>query len=154
MEDNEFKKLLKKALIIGSFFAVAGLFYWLEWRGALVFYALMVAVVLVLVILLQSGKGGGLASLGGMSGESFLGTQSATPISKATYVIGFLLLFIGMLVARLGMLSTEGMERPERSDQPVLGSGGGMGGSPLFPGRQEDRTEQEDGDQEGESSEQ
>ena len=155
MEDNEFKKYLKRAGIIGAFFGVAFAFYLLGWRGALVFYAVITAVVLVLVILLQSGKGGGLASLGGMSGESFLGTQSATPISKATYVIGALLLFMCMLVARMGILGTEGMERPERSDQPTLGAGG-TGAMPLLPGAGEGQAppEEEGENQEGESSEQ
>jgi len=63
----------------------------------------LVGIAAVLAILLQSGKGGGLStSLGGMGGDSLLGTHSATPIAKATYVMLGLILFICLLVARMG----------------------------------------------------
>jgi protein translocase SecG subunit len=57
----------------------------------------------VLAILIQSGRGGGLAaSLGGVGGESLLGARSATPIARGTYVLLGLFLFICMLLANLG----------------------------------------------------
>jgi len=108
MEPEEVRKLLKRVLVIGAFFALAAVFYVLGrggggfWRGVLIAYALIVSLVLVLAILLQSGKGGGLASIGGIGGESLLGARSATPIAKATAVLGGLLLFICMLLARQG----------------------------------------------------
>ncbi len=105
MEPEEIRKLVKRISIIASFFLLALLFYYLGgplWRGVLLIYALMVTVVMVLAILVQSGSGGGLAGLGGAGGESLLGARAATPIAKATYVLGALLLFICMLLARMG----------------------------------------------------
>jgi protein translocase SecG subunit len=103
MDLDEQKRLAKRALIVGGLFALAVIFFRLQSRGLLIAYVLMVGVLLVLAILLQSSKGGGLASLGGLGGDSLLGTRSATPIAKATYVMGALLLFICMLLARLGV---------------------------------------------------
>jgi len=130
LEQAELKKRLKKIGIIGAFFAPALLFYALNLRGALVFYALILSVVLVLMVLIQSGRGGGLASLGGLDTDSLFGTHSATPISKATYVIGVLLIVTCMLAARLGTIKREGetpqqpgMEMPIPSDMtPEQGS--------------------------------
>ncbi len=108
MEPDKLKKLLKRIAIVGSFFLLGLLLYLLGGsnyalaRWLLLSYALLVTAVMVLAILLQSGRGGGLASLGGLGGDALLGTRSATPIAKATYVMGALFLFICMLMARLG----------------------------------------------------
>jgi len=106
LEEAQLKKYAKKVGVIGSFFLVALLFYWLGWRRALVAYALVAAAIMVLMILVQSGRGGGLASLGGLDTDALFGTHSATPISKATYVLGILFIFICMLAVKLG---TQGM---------------------------------------------
>ena len=103
MDPEEIRKLLKRVGIIAGFFALAIVFYALGpvGIGFLVGYALLVGIAAVLAILIQSGKGGGLStSLGGLGGDSLLGTHSATPIAKATYVMLGLLLFICVLVAR------------------------------------------------------
>jgi len=109
MDSDELRRLLKRIAIAGSFFVLALLLYLLGGthyglaRGLLLVYAIVVTVVMLLAILLQSGRGGGLASLGGLGGDSLLGARSATPIAKATYVMGALFLFICMLLARLGL---------------------------------------------------
>jgi len=109
MESDDLRRLLKRIAVAGSFFLLALLMYLLGRtnyslaRGLLVAYALIVTVLTVLAILLQSGRGGGLASIGGMGGDTLLGARSATPIAKATYVMGALFLFICMLIARLGI---------------------------------------------------
>ncbi len=103
MDPEALRGQLKKGAITGAFFALALVFYALGWRTALVAYVIVVAVVAVLAILLQSGRGGGLsASLAGLGGDSLLGTHSATPIAKATYVMLALFIFICTLTARLG----------------------------------------------------
>ena len=110
MDPDQIRKLLKRVAIAGAFFLVALLLYMLGWRKLLIAYALIVAVVMILAILLQSGRGGGLASLGGMGGENLLGARAATPIAKATYVMGALFLFICILVARLGLVTRAGAQ--------------------------------------------
>ena len=103
MDPEELRANAKKSAIIGSFFALALLFFVLHWRAALVAYVVIVGLLATLAILIQSGKGGGLAaSLGGIGADSLLGTHSATPIAKATYVMLGLSIFILILTARLG----------------------------------------------------
>jgi preprotein translocase subunit SecG len=101
--DEEILAKLRKAAIIGAFFGLALLFFALGWHAALKIYVIVVGFFATLAILIQSGKGGGLAaSLGGLGGESLLGVRSATPIAKATYVMLALFIFICMLTAILG----------------------------------------------------
>ncbi len=121
MDPEEVRAQLKKWLIIAAFFALALVFYALKWRGALVAYVMVVGLLAVLAILIQSGRGGGLAaSLGGLGGDSLLGARSATPIAKATYVMLGLFLVICILAARLG-------PAPQAE----------AGGLPLLPGQPE-----------------
>jgi len=109
MDPEEFRSKTKTGLIIAAFFAAALLFYLMEWRGLLTAYLFLLAAVAVLAILIQSGRGGGLAaSLGGLGGDSLLGVRSASPIAKATYVMLALFLFIGVLRARLGPAEATG----------------------------------------------
>ena len=111
MDPDRVKKLVKRTLFVLLFFALAVVFFLLPETGLvnrtgarvlLIAYVLIVCVLMVCAVLLQSGRGGGLASLGGVSGDSLLGTRSATPIAKATYVLGALFLFISMLIAMRG----------------------------------------------------
>ncbi len=101
--DEELLAKVKKAAIIGSFFGVSVLFAFLRWPAALKVYVVLVGLFATLAILIQSGKGGGLAaSLGGLGGESLLGVHSASPIAKATYLMLALFLFNCMLIAIIG----------------------------------------------------
>lgn len=103
--NEELREKLKKGAIVGSFFALALVFYLLNWRTLLVVYVMVVGLVSVLAILIQSGKGGGLAaSFGGMGRDSILGVRAATPIAKATYVLLALFVFICILIARMGVV--------------------------------------------------
>jgi preprotein translocase subunit SecG len=130
MDPEQFRAQAKKGLIIGAFFALALVFFVLGWRAALVAYALLLAVVSGLAILIQSGRGGGLAaSLGGLGGDSLLGVHSATPIAKATYVMLALFIFILILAARMhapeeqggGLLEAERPAPPPVQAEPVPG---------------------------------
>jgi preprotein translocase subunit SecG len=63
---------------------------------------LFVGVILVIVVLLQSGKGGGLASMGGSGAgtDSLIGgRQAATLLTKATWVSGGLFLFLALVLS-------------------------------------------------------
>jgi protein translocase SecG subunit len=122
MDPEEVRKWIKRIAFIAVFFVVALLFYIFGassgnavWRKLLVVYGICVGIVAVLAILLQSGRGGGLASLGGLGGDSLLGTRSATPIAKATYVMLALFLFIFMLTQRLSQRLPEG-------EPPLIGA--------------------------------
>ena len=121
MEPEEVRKLIKRVAFVGVFFLLAVMFYMFGrggspvWRKVLVAYAIAVGIGAVLAILLQSGRGGGLASLGGLGGDSLLGARSATPIAKATYVMLALFLFLSMLISRLG-------QETVAADEGVIGA--------------------------------
>jgi len=70
---------------------------------ALVAVFVIDAAVLVLAVLLQSGRGGGLAgALGGLGGgESALGTRATSTIAKITWVLGGVFLFTCVFIAWL-----------------------------------------------------
>lgn len=140
MDPEEFRSKVKTGLVIGAFFGVALLFYLMEWRGLLTVYLFLLAAVAVLAILIQSGRGGGLAaSLGGIGGDSLLGVRSASPIAKATYVMLALFLFIGVLRARLGPAEAtgSGLLQPQQQApavQPELPEQEAMpGAGPVVP---------------------
>lgn len=148
MDPDQLKKLLKRIAITGSFFLLAILLYLLGGshfalaRRLLIAYVLIVTAVMVLAILLQSGRGGGLASLGGLSGDSLLGARSATPIAKATYVMGALFLLICMLIARLSAQSPAAVGSPGLPEVPPIeapastsepGAADEAGGQPDVP---------------------
>jgi protein translocase SecG subunit len=129
VEPEELRKRMKTGAIVAAFFALALLFYALGWRGALVAYVVLVGVLAVLAILLQSGRGGGLvSSLGGLGGDSLLGTHSATPIAKATYVMLALFIFICMLTAHLGAGEEGDVSLLPREEPPLQLPLSGMGG--------------------------
>ncbi len=136
--DEELLAKVRKAAIIGAFFALAVVFAIMGWTTALKIYVVLVGLFATLAILIQSGKGGGLAaSLGGLGGESLLGVRSATPIAKATYLMLALFLFNCMLIALVGPaehkgegLSEKAAPPPAQQSMPVLPA---TGAAPTIP---------------------
>jgi len=71
--------------------------------GILLFFHIVVCVTLILVVLLQAGKGGGLAgafgAAGGQTGQMLFGGRgAATFLSKATTVLGAAFLLTSLLL--------------------------------------------------------
>jgi preprotein translocase subunit SecG len=105
--------------------------------GILLFLFLAVCVLLCLLILIQSDKGGGISgALGGLSGaNSFLGTQdTANVLTKGTYIFGSAFLALCILMTFFapggGSAAKSGMQRRAERVQsitPVPVSAGGMG---------------------------
>jgi len=107
--------------------------------GILLFLFIIVCVLVCLVILIQSDKGGGISgAIGGLSGASnFLGTQdTATVLTKGTYVLGSIFLVLCVLMTFFapggsgGSVPKSGMQkRAERVQAitPMPVSAGGMG---------------------------
>jgi preprotein translocase subunit SecG len=69
--------------------------------GVILAVLLLVAILLITAVLLQAGTGGGLAAMGGgASTDSFLGGRQATTIlTKATWWLGGIFLFLSMVLA-------------------------------------------------------
>jgi preprotein translocase subunit SecG len=79
--------------------------------GILLALLILDGILMGIIILLQSGKGGGLASMGGGSGtDTFIGgRQAATILTKATWVTAGLFLTIALV---LSILSSR-QQRPQ-----------------------------------------
>lgn len=69
--------------------------------GLLLTLMLIDGALLAVIVLLQSGKGGGLASMGGGMGTDTLigGRQAATILTKATWVAGGVFLFLALALS-------------------------------------------------------
>jgi preprotein translocase subunit SecG len=84
--------------------------------GLFLTLALVDGALLVVIVLLQSGKGDGLAAMGGAGGtmaDSILGgRQAATLLTKATWVTGAVFLFL--------MFALSVMSSRARTPQPLL----------------------------------
>jgi len=98
------------------------------------------------VVLLQAGKGGGLAAMGGGAGtETFIGgRQAATILTKATWITGGVFLALALVLSILSsrarrpdesILQREFREVPAAPAQP----------RPILPGTQPAPTDQEGG---------
>jgi preprotein translocase subunit SecG len=98
--------------------------------GFLLALLLLVGVFMSVVVLLQSGKGGGLASMGGTgAGTDTLigGRQAATLLTKATWVSGGLFLALALLLSIMSSRQTTpqsilrgGVEAPvQTAPQPL-----------------------------------
>lgn len=82
------EKLFKWGIAIVTIFGVIGVFFRLELVTPLFIVLVLTCCTLVLLILLQAGKGGGLAALGGLTDQSAFGTKTGTFLSKVTYLVG------------------------------------------------------------------
>ena len=107
--------------------------------GILLFLFIIVCVLVCLVILIQSDKGGGISgAIGGLSGASnFLGTQdTANVLTKGTYVLGSIFLVLCVLMTFFvpgggsGSVPKSDMQKRAEKVQtvtPTPVSSGGMG---------------------------
>ncbi|HEX7049620.1 MAG TPA: preprotein translocase subunit SecG [Longimicrobiales bacterium] len=79
--------------------------------GILLTLLILDGILMTVVVLLQSGKGGGLAAVGGGAGtETFIGgRQAATLLTRATWVTGGIFLFLALV---LSVMSSR-REQPE-----------------------------------------
>src|SRR5574341_973721 len=82
------EKAFKWGIAIVVIFGLLNAFYFLNLVIALKIVLPILSVFLIGSILLQSGKGGGLAAIGGLGDQAAFGTRTSTFLSKVTYLIG------------------------------------------------------------------
>lgn len=82
------EKTVKWALAIVVVFGFVFTMTYLQMVPVLKTFLVLTSVVLIGCILLQAGKGGGLAAIGGLQDQSSFGTRSSTFLGKLTYLIG------------------------------------------------------------------
>jgi preprotein translocase subunit SecG len=80
--------------------------------GLLLTLLIIDGVLLIVTVLLQAGKGGGLAAMGGGAGADTLmgGRQAATLLTRTTWITGGLFLALSLI---LSVLSTGSRNAPE-----------------------------------------
>jgi preprotein translocase subunit SecG len=101
---------------------------------------------LAVVILLQAGKGGGLAAMGGgvTATEGVLGGRQATTfLTRATWTSGAIFMVLALILAILssrggdtGSILQDDFQAPTQQPTPVIPEGGAGGGeepSPVIP---------------------
>lgn len=82
------EKAFKWGIAIIVIFGILNAFYFLNLVIALKIALPVLCVFLIGSILLQSGKGGGLAAIGGLGDQAAFGTRTSTFLTKVTYLIG------------------------------------------------------------------
>src|SRR5687767_15832712 len=102
--------------------------------GLLLALLLIDGVLLGIVVLLQSGKGGGLASMGGGAGtDTFIGgRQAATILTKASWAMGGLFLTLSLVLAVLSSRA----QRPQSILRDEFGQTAPAAPQPVLPGVQ------------------
>jgi protein translocase SecG subunit len=98
----------KWILAIVIIFGLIAMFFAFQWSGALKASLIVSCIVLIAVVLLQSGKGGGLAAIGGFSDQSAFGTKTGTVLGNITYLVGATFIFATILLTKLTLTSIHG----------------------------------------------
>jgi protein translocase SecG subunit len=82
------EKAFKWGIAIIVIFGMLNAFYFFNLVIALKIALPILCVFMIGSILLQSGKGGGLAAIGGLGDQAAFGTRTSTFLTKVTYLIG------------------------------------------------------------------
>lgn len=101
---------LKWIMAIVIIFGLLAMFYTFNWSTVLKTSLIFSCVVLIGCVLLQAGKGGGLAAIGGLADESALGTQSGGVLVKITYLMGAVFIVSTLLLTKLTLFSIHGTD--------------------------------------------
>ncbi|MGR3179539.1 MAG: preprotein translocase subunit SecG [Candidatus Anammoxibacter sp.] len=85
---NRSESIIKWAIVIVIIFGLQTTFFILEWTTVLKVSLIIVAIAMIGNILLQSGRGGGLAAIGGLTDQSMMGTQTGAFLQYVTFLLG------------------------------------------------------------------
>ncbi len=91
-------------------FGLLAMFYINNWSGALKVTLIFSCVVLIGCVLLQAGKGGGLAAIGGLADESAMGSQPGGILARITYLVGAIFIVSTLLLTKLTLTSIHGTD--------------------------------------------
>lgn len=99
---------LKWITAIVIIFGLLTMCYMLQMSTVLKTLLILMSVVLIGIVLMQAGRGGGLAAIGGLSDQAAFGTKSSTILSKLTYLVGASFIFTTILLTKLTLSSIHG----------------------------------------------
>lgn len=95
-------------------FGMLTVFFILGWSTVLKSTLIFSCIVLIGCVLLQSGKGGGLAAIGGLADQSAMGTQAGGILSKITYLVGAVFIVATLFLTKLTLTSIHGTDTLRR----------------------------------------
>lgn len=101
---------LKWIMAIVTIFGLLAMFYIFSWSTVLKSSLIFSCIVLIGCVLLQAGKGGGLAAIGGLADQSALGTQTGGVLAKVTYLVGAVFIISTLLLTKLTLSSIHGTD--------------------------------------------
>ncbi len=99
---------LKGITAIVIIFGLLTMFYTLQWSAVLKPLLILFCFVLIGTVLMQAGRGGGLAAIGGLSDQTALGTKTSSVLTKFTYLMGASFIFTTILLTKLTLTSIHG----------------------------------------------
>jgi len=109
---------LKWITAIVIIFGLLTMFYVLQWSTVLKASLISFSVILIGAVLLQAGRGGGLAAIGGLEDQSAMGTRTGGVLTRITYLLGASFIFTTILLTKLTLTSMHGTGTMGR-DAPV-----------------------------------
>jgi preprotein translocase subunit SecG len=125
----------KNVVYIGlGILAVVVIIFWMLPSGILrpILYTLLAigSSFLILLVLIQRGRGGGLAgALGGMGGYSAFGTRAGDVFTRITIVAAALWILGAMALARMNVTGSHLYDNPGPAAKKPLNQSGGLGTS-------------------------
>lgn len=99
---------LKWITAIVIIFGLLTMCYMLQMSTVLKTLLILMSVLLIGIVLMQAGRGGGLAAIGGLGDQAAFGTKSSTILSKLTYLVGASFIFTTILLTKLTLSSIHG----------------------------------------------
>ncbi len=99
---------LKWITAIVIIFGLLTMCYMLQMSTVLKTLLILMSVVLIGIVLMQAGRGGGLAAIGGLGDQAAFGTKSSTILTKLTYLVGASFIFTTILLTKLTLSSIHG----------------------------------------------
>lgn len=121
------EKAFKWGIAIIVIFGILNAFYFFNLIIAFKIVLPILCVFMIGSILLQSGKGGGLAAIGGLGDQSAFGTRTSTFLTKVTYLIGAAFIVATVFLFKLSiathvmhtMVTQEVSETPHTHNHPA-----------------------------------
>ncbi|MBC8553634.1 MAG: preprotein translocase subunit SecG [Candidatus Brocadiales bacterium] len=95
-------------------FGLLTVFFILGWSTVLKSTLIFSCIVLIGCVLLQSGKGGGLAAIGGLADQSAMGAQTGGILAKITYLVGAVFIVATLFLTKLTLTSIHGTDTLRR----------------------------------------
>ncbi len=97
-------------------FGLLTMFFIFGWSTVLKSSLIFACIVLIGCVLLQSGKGGGLAAIGGLADQSAMGTQTGGILAKITYLVGAVFIVATLFLTKLTLNSIHGTDTLRREE--------------------------------------